>query len=337
MPGAPAGRTTRHRAIAGAVVAAVAILLVYVGLPAVAGLGTTWQRIRGGSPGWLLAGCALELCSYAGYVVLVRRLLVRGVVRFGWRESIEVTLAGVAATRLLATAGAGGVALTVWAMRAAGMPKRIVVVRMTSFMVVLYGVFMCALVGGGALLVLGSRDDVPAALSVVPGVFGLVVIVVALSLALLRDPAAPAPPAEGRIVAARRRAARASRLVAAGVRDALAIAASGDVALLGAVAWWVFDIAVLWCAFNAFGNPPGLGILVMGYFVGQLANTLPLPGGIGGVDAGMVGAFLGYGVDPGLAVVAVFAYRALSFWLPTAPGVLAYLRLRRDVAAWRGS
>jgi uncharacterized membrane protein YbhN (UPF0104 family) len=73
----------------------------------------------------------------------------------------------------------------------------------------------------------------------------------------------------------------------------------------------------------------------MGYFVSQLGNTLPSPGGVGGVDAGLVGAFLGYGFDPGLTTVAVLAYRTLAFWLPTAPRALAYVRLRRDVGRWR--
>lgn len=42
--------------------------------------------------------------------------------KVGWRISYEITLAGGAATKILATAGAGGIALTVWALRAAGMP-----------------------------------------------------------------------------------------------------------------------------------------------------------------------------------------------------------------------
>ena len=75
-------------------------------------------------------------------------------------------------------------------------------------------------------------------------------------------------------------------------------------------------------------------MLVVGYFVGMLANTLPLPGGIGGVDGGMIGAFAAFGVDPGLAIVAVLAYRFFSFWLPIAPGALAFASLRRTVAGW---
>jgi uncharacterized protein (TIRG00374 family) len=105
--------------------------------------------------------------------------------------------------------------------------------------------------------------------------------------------------------------------------------------LLGAIAWWGFDIAVLWACFHAFGAAPPQAVIVMAYFVGMVANTLPLPGGIGGVDGGMIGAFTAFGVNVEVSVVAVLAYRALAFWLPTLPGAVAYLQLRRTVHRWR--
>ena len=73
----------------------------------------------------------------------------------------------------------------------------------------------------------------------------------------------------------------------------------------------------------------------MAYFVGTLGNLLPLPGGLGGVEGGMIGAFAAFGVDFNLAVLAVLSYRAISFWLPTLPGAVAYFQLRRTVARWR--
>jgi uncharacterized protein (TIRG00374 family) len=73
----------------------------------------------------------------------------------------------------------------------------------------------------------------------------------------------------------------------------------------------------------------------MAYFVGTLGNLLPLPGGLGGVEGGMIGAFAAFGVELNQAVLAVLAYRAISFWLPTPLGVVAYLQLRRRVSHWR--
>jgi uncharacterized protein (TIRG00374 family) len=73
----------------------------------------------------------------------------------------------------------------------------------------------------------------------------------------------------------------------------------------------------------------------MSYFIGMLGNLLPLPGGLGGVEGGMIGAFAAFGVNLDLAVLAVLSYRAISFWLPTVPGAVAYFQLRRTVARWR--
>ena len=111
--------------------------------------------------------------------------------------------------------------------------------------------------------------------------------------------------------------------------------AARDPQLLGAVAWWGFDIAVLWACFHAFGGSPPTAVVVMSYFVGMLGNTLPLPGGIGGVDGGMIGAFSAFGVPVQLAVVAVLAYRGFAFWLPTLAGRVAYLQLRAPCQRWR--
>jgi uncharacterized protein (TIRG00374 family) len=92
---------------------------------------------------------------------------------------------------------------------------------------------------------------------------------------------------------------------------------------------------VLWACFQAFGESPALAVVVMAYFIGMLANTLPLPGGIGGVDGGMVAALVAFGTDPALAVVAVLAYRGFAFWLPILPGAAAWITLRRTVAGWQ--
>ena len=84
--------------------------------------------------------------------------------------------------------------------------------------------------------------------------------------------------------------------------------------------WWGFDVAVLWACFRAFGSAPPVAVIVLVYFVGMLANTLPLPGGVGAVDGGMIGTAMGFGIDGGLAIVAVLAYRAIAFWLRRCPG-----------------
>jgi hypothetical protein len=203
----------------------------------------------------------------------------------------------------------------------------------------LYGVYMSALVIGGIGLYTGVLPGkAPFAITILPAIFGAGVILLLTSMTLL-------PADIERLVAARatghgiigrvaKRVATAPQSAAAGVRTAVALMRTGDPMLLGAPAWWGFDIATLWACFHAFGYSPHKGVIVMAYFVGWIANALPLPGGIGGVEGGLIGAFTAFGVSFQAAVVAVLAYRAFSFWLPTLPGAVAYFQLRGTVHRW---
>ena len=323
----PPLRLSRRRALVLLGAGAAAVVSVVLLLPALADLPDTWHRLSSGDPAWLALALGLEALSFLGHIVLFRAVSHGASSRVNLRASTEITLAGHAATRLFASAGAGGVALTAWALRRSGMERATVAARMTTFLVLLYGVYMAALVVGGLGLYTGLLPGpAPLGLTLVPAAFGGAVIVTALAL-----------PHLGGLLERRaglRRAAPAARAIGAGVDDSLRMLRRADPGLLGALLWWAADIAVLWAAFHAFGAPPALTVLVVAYFVGMLANTLPLPGGIGGVDGGMIGALVAFGVDPSLAVVSVLAYRGFAFWLPIAPGVLAWVSLRRTVASW---
>ena len=156
-------------------------------LPKLSHLGETWTRVSSGRPGWLLIAVGFEILSFAGYVGLFRAVFVRSGSRIGWSESYEITMAGLAATRLLAAGGAGGVALTAWALRRSGMDGRTVARRMTSFLVILYGIYMAALLVFGIGLWSGLfSGSAPVGLTLVPAAFGTLVIVGALSLSRLR-------------------------------------------------------------------------------------------------------------------------------------------------------
>ena len=316
-----------------------AVAFLYLGLPRLVGLKDTWNRIQRGNGWWFALAAFLEVCSFAGYIALFRAVFVRGEGRIGWRESYEITMAGLAATRLLASGGAGGIALTAWALRRSGMERRIAACRMIAFMALLYGVYMLTLVIDGLGLYLGVIPGrAPFAITIVPAIFGGAVMIIFLSVSLLPgdfDRLVKHWSHGGRLGRFARTLAAAPATAASGVRTALSLLRSRDPMLLGAVAWWGFDIAVLWAAFHAFGASPPKGVIVMAYFVGMLGNTLPLPAGIGGVDGGMIGAFTAFGIDFEVSIVAVLAYRGFAFWLPTLPGAVAYLQLRRTVKRWR--
>jgi uncharacterized protein (TIRG00374 family) len=329
---APALRISRRRALvivaaAGALVASLAFVL-----PSFADLPGTWERLTHGDPRWLLLALGLEAVSFLGHIILFRAVGDDGRGRVGMRASTEITLAGHAATRLFASGGAGGVALTAWALRRSGMERADVTARMTTFLVLLYAVYMAALVLGGVGLFAGVLPGTaPLALTLVPAAFGGAAIAVALALPRLSDVLERAQQ-RGRSIG---RIAPAARGVGDGVRDAVRMARRLDSGLLGALLWWAGDVAVLWACFKAFGESPALAVVVMAYFVGMLANLLPLPGGIGGVDGGMVAALVAFGTDPALAVVAVLVYRGFACWLPIIPGAAAWFTLRRTVAGWQ--
>jgi uncharacterized membrane protein YbhN (UPF0104 family) len=130
-----------------------------------------------------------------------------------------------------------------------------------------------------------------------------------------------------------RRLVRAGEGLEEGVRAAEELLHARDWKLIGPLAYYAFDNAVVWAAFRAFGHSPPVGIIVMAYVIGQAGSLLPVPGGIGGVEAGLIGTLVLYGTAPGPAAAAVLVYRAISLSVPLAPGAGACIRRRRPLAA----
>src|SRR4051794_5849558 len=331
---------TGRRALLFGVFVASALAFLYFVLPRLAGLSETWHRLNQGDPWWLAIALGFEAISFFGYVWLFRTVFVRGESRIDWPASYEISMAGLAATRLFAAAGAGGIALTAWALRRSGMEARIVACRMVAFLGILYSIYMLALVVFGLGLRWGIFEgSAPWGFTVVPAIFGAVALGVAALVCLLPHDVERRlerwAQGHGWFARLMAKAVTIPASGASGLRTAVRIMRDRDPGVLGGVLWWGFDIATLWACFHAFGESPPWAVIVIAYYVGMLANTLPLPGGIGGVDGGMIGTFIAFNVDGGLAVIAVLVYRALAFWLPTLPGAVAYFQLRKRVAMWR--
>ena len=339
-PGEPTSGLTKRRVIVGAVFIAVMIGGLYFLVPKLAGLNHTWGELSHGDVLWLALAAFLELVSVAGYAVLFRTVFGRGMPRIDWRASIEIPLAGIAAIRLLAAAGAGGVAVTVWALRIAGMAPRVIACRMVASYAIQYSIYLGAITVCGLGLWTGVfAGGGSFAITVLPAALSAGAIALVASMALVPgdferrlDRLANRSGWPGRLAA---RLATAPATVGSGIRTAMDLVRQRRLGLLGAVAYWGFDIAVLGLCFKAFGGHVSVAVLVMGYFLGTLGSLLPLPGGIGGVEGGMIGAFVAFGIPGDRALVAVLAYRAISFWLPTLPGIVGYLTLRSTVRGWR--
>ena len=342
----PRVRLTRRQIVAFAVFILSAIAFLYFVLPKLTSAGATVHRIERGDKSWIAIGIVFEALSFGGYIVLFRTVFVKRphphshLARMNWRVSYEITMAGLAATRLFAAAGAGGIALTAWALRRSGMEPRLVACRLVAFNVILYTVYAASMLIDGVGLGWGLFPGGGSfAITFVPAIVAALLFSAAAGIAVLPGDVerrfGERAAGGGRLSRFYARAATVPALVASGVRTAIDVVRAKDPGVLGAIAWWGFDISVLWAMFHAFGQPPPFTVIWMAYFVGTLGNLLPVPGGIGGVEGGMIGAFAAFGVNLELATLAVLSYRAISFWLPTIPGAIAYFQLRRTVARWR--
>jgi uncharacterized protein (TIRG00374 family) len=326
---------TRRRMVGLGTFVAAALAFLYVVLPQLGGVRYTWDRLGEGDAWWIAVAFVVEVVSMASYIAIFQGVHVPPGSAIRFRHSYQITMAGLAATRLFSAGGAGGVAVTAWSLRRSGMGAREVAQRMIAFLVLLYGVYAAALVVCGLGLYTGLfPGSHPFAMTVVPAAVGVVGILACLSLALLPDGVERHLERRLARLGRLRRLARGPSSLSAGARFALRKLRHPDLAMLGVVTWWGFNVAVLYASFRAFGEAPPVAVLVQAYFVGMLANLLPLPGGIGAVDGGMIGAFVALGVSPSAAVPAVLMYRLLAFWLPSVPGAVAYLQLRRTVSRW---
>jgi uncharacterized protein (TIRG00374 family) len=336
----PTGPISRRRVVLGTIFTLVTLVGLYLLIPKLAGFKRTWGQLKHGDPLWLAVAMVLELLSLGGYSLLFGTVFGRGHERINWRVSLEIPLAGIAAIRLLAAAGAGGIALTVWALRRARMDAGVIACRMIASYVIQYAVYLGALVVCGFGLRWGLfSGEAPWALTVLPAALSAIGIVLVAAMGLvpadferrLRQLARRS----GRIGRWAARLATAPAAIGSGVRTAEGLIKERRVGLIGALLYWGFDIAVLDLSFRAFGHAVPVAVVVMGYFLGTLGSLLPLAGGVGGVEGGMFGAFVAFGVPAGSALIGTLAYRAISFWIPTLPGVFGYVALRKTVRRWQ--
>ncbi len=298
------------------------VLFVLVGalLLAVPGLAGVERDLRDARAGWIAAAIALEVLSCVGYVLIFQSIFYRAprifAARLAWSE-----LAFGAAVSL---GGAGGVALGVWVLRSVGAPTGRVAERSAVLFLATSAVNVIVLVVSGALLALGiSPGSGSVLLGLVPGGVGLVVL--AFFLALPRWSERMAERLRGR-----ERVASGLRGLAEAIRHTEEVVFTRpDWRLLGAFAYLLFDIAVLWACFKALGYSPPIVAVALAYQIGYLANLIPIPGGIGALDAGLVGALVLYGITAVPSTAAVIAYHAIVLWVPTAIGTVAFVLLRR--------
>jgi uncharacterized membrane protein YbhN (UPF0104 family) len=244
-----------------------------------------------------------------------------------WRRSLQIGLAEVATGSIVPASGAGGLALGAWVLHRGGMPADHIARRSVAFFLIKSSVNFVAVALIGTLMAVGLvGPHVSLVGTALPAAAAGLVIALVLLVPRLGPGPAPGPDA-GKL---RRAVSATRRSLISGTSEAVQLFKSRDLTLLaGALGYWLFDNLALLATYHAVGHTPPLSIVLMGYLIGQLGGLLPLPGGVGGIDGGLIGVLVLYGAAVAPTVAAVLAYRLILFWVPLIIGAPAFLTLWR--------
>ena len=323
LPGELGGRRLRRRVLLVVGLLAVVFLVAWLA----PGLGAVRDRLGEARPGWLVLAVAFELLSCLSYVLMFRPIFCS---HMSWRTSYELGMSELAAGSLVPASGAGGLALGAWALRKGGMPAQDIARRTVAFYLLKSAANFAGVAVIGIAMWLGVGPDVSPLLTVLPA--GLAIATIAAVPALAALPARRRARDRAVESALRRWLAFASNAIGDGVREAGRVLRRHDWRVVaGSLGYWLFDNAVLWACFHAFGESPAITLVLMGYLIGQLGGLLPIPGGVGGIEGGLIGTLILYGLPAAATAAAVLTYRVILFWLPLLLGAQAFHSLRRGL------
>ncbi len=305
----------RRLAQLAAVVAVVG--LVVATLP---GLGQVRHHLAHAQAGWLILAVAAELGSALSYVACLRAVFCPCM---RWAPSCQLGMSELAAGALLPAGGAGGLALGAWALHRGGMSSTHIARRTVTFFLLTSAANFAVVIAAGTGVALGLLPGrAGPALTVVPALLAAATVLAVLALARFLGHATRGP---ARVV-------RACLAIAEGTREALTLLRGGQAtALLGSLGYLAFDIATMAACFQATGSLPPLGDFVLAYTLGQLGGLIPIPGGLGATDGGLIGTFVLFGASIGPVTAAVLIYRLVQLGIPALLGTPAFLLLRRTL------
>jgi uncharacterized membrane protein YbhN (UPF0104 family) len=309
----------------GALFAVVAVV-VAVAVSTLPGIDEVRDRLADADPKWIAGVVLFAIGSMLGYVRALWAVFDRVL---PWRRALVLGLAEQGANVLIPAGGAGGPALGAYVMQRIGVPGELAAQRHAALFLATSAASFFAMAVFGTLTAIGllpSDASLPWSLIPALGAWALI----ALAIAYARLPP-PVERARGRISGS---VWRVRRFVHDGVRTTYHLLRHGDRLLaVGALTYFACDVASLACAFEAFGGgAPPLGDFVLAYTLGHAGAFLPTPGGIGGVEGGLIGMFAIYGAPLSVAAAAVLGYRVFQLGLPAVVGALALLRVRHVLA-----
>jgi len=308
----------KQKLVRGGIAVALLIGAVVGIVGLVPGLSGVRAAISGASTGWVAAAAGIQLVQVAGAVVFVQLVFAeeprRLTARMGGAQQ--------AANAVLPTAGSTAVSYWVlsslgWGVRRFAERTAVMVVAPAAPNFVLIGIVG---LGMGFGLFSGPGDwwltFLPAALAV---------LVAATALCVARW---------GHKLAGRTRRHW--------LRDVLDVAATGvsgtfeilrrpDWRVLGTWADLLASIAVLWACLTAVGEHLPIAVVAMGYLLGQFLQVIPVPGGVGTIDAGVAGALVLYGGDSSKAPGGELISHALQLTVSLAVGAIGFVLLPSEI------
>src|SRR3954453_4060367 len=310
-----AHQIARKLVLVGAVLAAGAVLVTQ--LPGLADIG---HQLAGADGGWMSIALILEIASTASFALAFHGVYDR---RPSARPSTSMSMAVQGMNIVLPSGGAGGLAVGAVLLDRAGVPRSFAASRTVALFLVTSLVSFVAVVIAGFGVASGLlAGQAELALTLVPAVLALLVIVAVFALPRSKDPGAGG--SAGRLRSA---LASAREYLREGVGASAELLRSGDrLVIAGAIGYFAFDVAALAAAFPAVG-PAGLpiGLLVLAYALGHGGALIPLPGS---AEGGLIGMFILYGMSVPTATAAVLAYRALHAGVPMLLGTIALADVR---------
>jgi uncharacterized membrane protein YbhN (UPF0104 family) len=311
--------TAGHNLWRGLISLGLLIVLVVCLLLAVPGLHGVAHAVTNMNGWWIGVAVALEILSCLGYVIAFLQVFDRAPVRFGARVALTELAFGVAVS--LGGAGSAAIGALILVDRG-GPPGRVTELSAVLFLLTsAINVITLAVIGFAAWLGLlpGPSDPL---LTLLPGSIALAGFLFFLVLPRISD----------RVVdfdkGGRWRKFACETSVT--IRHTERLLFSGDWRIMGAIAYLWLDIGVLAACFAAAGHVPPLGVIVLAYQVGYVANIIPIPGNIGILDGSIVGMFVLYGVSATLSTAATVVYHAIALWVPAIWGTAAFMVLRRS-------
>lgn len=307
--------------------AQIVALLVVVGLVAALapGLGEVRDELGDAAWGWLAVGVVLEALSAMSYVLMFRPVFCR---LMTFRSAMQISWSELGMGSLVPASGIGGLALGAWVLKRDGMSAERIAERSVAFFLIKGSVNFVAVAVLGTIMFLGVGPHESLLLTLLPAAMAVALIATVLGVPRLGEGPDVGEDA-GRVA---RAWSTARRTLVSGVGAAVQVVRRREPSLIvGAIGYWAFDNAVLWATLRAFDVHVALTVVLLGYLIGQLGGLLPIPGGVGGIDGGLIGTFVVYGAPAAGVTAAVLAYRVILFWLPLLGGALAFVLLRRAI------